>query len=199
MWRLGLKAHWNRDGQGSFREWMAAHTGRLMMGNDGLKKAHERAVGERFIRLYNCTVNRNFCLAELRERPDLEFSDAGTGDRLGVEIITGYYGQEHARRVWTDARGGREGDEPLEIKEPDASLVNRILTKIAAKLGNSFEYPHPLVLVVDLAPAQLTSASDFRQIVERLFFPQPPQYRGIYLLDWRDDLQPLYETQSDGA
>lgn len=164
------------------------------MGNDNLKKAHERAVGQRFIGPYNRRIGRNFRLVALRERPDLEFFDAESRETLGVEVLTGYYSQEHARREWTDARGGRAGEEPQEIYEPDRQVVERVLKRIGEKLEDTFNYPHPLALVVDLGPTALTTVDDFTRITERLFFPFPPPYRGIYLLDRQDHLKPLYES-----
>jgi hypothetical protein len=165
------------------------------MGNEDLKKRHERAVGERFISAYNQQVAKHFQLAAVRERPDLEFRDSETGEMLGVEVLTSYYGEDHARREWTDARGGRAGEELLPVAEPDRSVVEKSLKGILGKLQDPFDYPHQLFLVVDISPAVLTTVDDFRREVERLFFASRPQYRGIFVMDWKGQVHPLYEAE----
>ncbi len=163
------------------------------MGNEKLKKLHEQAVGERFISAYNCRMGRKYRFAGLRERPDLEYQDAESGERLGVEVLTEYYSQDDARRKWADARGEHQSGEVVLIHEPDGRVVDRVLRKVAEKAANRFSYPHPLVLIVDISPAVLTTVDDFKRIAEGIFLYPPPQYRGIFLLDRLDRLGTLYE------
>lgn len=111
-----------------------------------------------------------------------------------MEVLTEYYSQDHARGEWADAKGERANEEPRVIHVPDSRAVGRVLKKISEKVEKRFEYPHKLILVVDIAPAVLTTVDDFKRITERLFFPSPPQYHAIFLLDREDRLEALYET-----
>lgn len=170
-------------------------TGGELVSDQELKKAHERAVGKRFISGYNERFGKNFTLEVCRERPDLEFTDPTTGEQLGVEVLTGYYSQGHAEREWTEARRGPQDYGVCTIHEPDNCVVERVVRKIADKAEESFAYPHPLVLVADISLAVLTTINDFKRIVEGLFFPSPPQYQGIYLLDKDNRVEPLWERK----
>lgn len=134
------------------------------MRRDGeLKKQHERAAGDRFMKAYSRRTRRQYRFArEGDDPPDLVYVD-GRGRELGVEMKTAYYDRNDAQAAWDVARGKRPTTRwtgrDIEVKLAD--FVTGLLCRLTQ---NVLDVPYPCLLVIDVRPP-LTTERDLRRSV----------------------------------
>ena len=133
------------------------------------------------------TVAREFLLAignpykVLRDgispEPDILCEDQRTGKRVGIEVTSLYYDNNHARSVWEPARTGKPRS--YEIRRTDHAenvrLCAEALRRIRAKSKKPYTGTDHLILVVFMYPQCLYLCD----IEERLYTLNLPTHHGF--------------------
>ena len=146
--------------------------------DEELKRAHERAAGDRFIHAYNRRHGTRFAFREQREAPDLEYATS-RGRLLGVEVATAYYDEGDAKTRWRPARG-HDGGVWAGV-DPDENLAAFTGRVLADKCAKSYSFSPPCILVIDARPP-LTDERDIkRTVLPAIRVPTAVPYAEIYL------------------
>lgn len=156
-----------------------------MRNDESLKKRHEKAAAERFINLYNKEFGYDFILKLIRESPDFEYQDTVTGETIGLEVVTVYYNKKDAENSWNMARGISNIVASDIIVNPDHLLPDHLLLEfinkqVRKKAQKNYNYPHPIILVLDTRPA-LSDEFDINEIVKEVQLPDELPFKEIFL------------------
>lgn len=142
-----------------------------------LKKQHERAVGDAFVRWYNSNKSASFVFQSLgADPPDLVYQD---GERmLPLEITTAYYDSTDARMRWGHARNDPRAPNEWSGVNPDQLLMADVGEILKKKCLGTHE--NGTVLVVQVYPA-ITTISDVDHRVKSIPIPTIVPFSEIYL------------------
>lgn len=144
---------------------------------DPLKDKLEETVAKDFLRVIRSPY-RNFRNGNpQKNEPDILCEDQGTGKRVGIEVTSLYYDNNHARSVWEPARKGKPRS--YEIRRTDHAenvrLCAEALRRIRAKSKKPYAGTDHLILVVFMYPQRLYLCD----IEERLYTLNLPTHYGF--------------------
>ena len=142
-----------------------------------LKKKHESAVADEFIKWYNREAGRNLVRVEADDAPDTRYKDEQ--GELGVEVTTAWYGKDQAEWTWGHARKNPNTPNEMFQINPDESLAVGIQTAIDKKKLK--HYGCECVLVVAVYP-HLTTADELAPLLSGIESPDGYPFAGIYVV-----------------
>jgi hypothetical protein len=115
--------------------------------------------------------------------------------QLGIEVVTSYYDEEHAKSVWKPARGKKAPDYCLT--RPDSEENVRVLAEsvrvIKAKRKKKYLVKDNLLLVVLTYPRRLYLCQVEERLV-RLRTPRHHPFDEIYLMSQHGEVYRLFPT-----
>lgn len=150
-----------------------------------LRKARlERLIASNFLSLYNRAKITDFYALRTGTppEPDLICKDHNTRQEIGIEVVTAYYDEDHAKSVWEPARGNPET--PHSLTRPDHIENRRVLAhalkKLRQKTKKNYTRPGKLLLLIQIYPWRLY-LSDVLESVEALRLPKSHRFDEIHL------------------
>lgn len=149
--------------------------------DETLKKRHERAVGNKFIELYNKREKTNYIFKEQGEAPDLLYEDRSSGQKLGVEIVTAYGDENDAKGAWEIARGKRKDYDSGLIIEPELRSLFSVEECIRKKFVKRPSVNSSCYLVIDVRDP-LADEDTGEWLREHLVLPEKFPYARTFIL-----------------
>lgn len=129
--------------------------------------------------------------------PDILCEHQGTGKRVGIEVTSLYYDNNHAKSEWEHARKGK----PLsyEIREADYAenvrLCEEVTRRILAKSKNPYTGTDHLILVIFMYPQRLYLCD----LEERLYTRNLSTHHGfdeIVLMSQHGEVYRFFPTKT---
>lgn len=165
------------------------------------------AISDPLKKKFEGTVVREFLLAigsphkvlrdGLPPEPDVICEHRETGGQVGIEVVSVYYDQNHAKSEWLQARVGK----PLsyEIRREDSvenvRLLAESLRRIRAKSRKRYTVNDYLVLVVFMYPQRLYLC-DLEERIETLSLPTYHQFDEICLMSQHGEVYRLFPNKT---
>jgi hypothetical protein len=147
---------------------------------DATQEQQERGVGNNFIGWYNGRYGTAFAYYDRYDRgvdrPDLIYRDGSK--ELLLEITASYYGPEHAKMLWQNARNVAGAPNIVIIKSPDQQLIDFINIGLAKKCEKT--YPLNCILVFQIYP-DLISMGELDVLINQIQIPEDHSFKEIYL------------------
>ena len=128
--------------------------------------------------------------------PDKMCEHRGNGRQVGIEIVTVYYDQDHAKSVWPPARGGKPLSYGINRKDSveNVRLLAKCLRSIRAKSWKHYTVTDYLVLVVFTYP-QCLYLCDLEERIETLSLPTEHQFNEICLMSQHGEVYRLFPNK----
>jgi len=144
---------------------------------DCTQRAHEQAVGDRFVRWYNEQHHAAFVFVGRPDgAPDLTYRDDHR--ELNLEITDCYYDADDATVKWMNARQQRNAPTEWTGMNFDASLIESVNSALRHKCTH--RYGIDCLLVVNVSPA-LTTAEEMAELLHGITILKEHCWKGIYL------------------
>lgn len=149
------------------------------------------------------TVAREFLLATgspykvlragIPPEPDQLCEHRETGKQVGIEVVSVYYDQSHAKSVWLQARTGRPSSYGIGRKDSveNVRLLAESLRRIRAKSKKRYTTNGPLVLVVFTYPQRLYLC-DVEEKFTTLHLPSNHPFDEICIMSQHGEVYRLF-------
>ena len=163
--------------------------------NEGRKARLEKQVVEGCLLVYNLLTGRTLRVERVGQppEPDILCSDPVTGDEFGIEVVSAYYDEDHARAEWEKARGKHTVD--YQITRPDREENVRVLAWVARnirrKARKEYHVAGRLLLVVLTYPQRLYLCQEEERLTG-LRIPRRHPFNEIYVLSQHSELYQLF-------
>ena len=161
------------------------------------KAGLETQVVEGFLLVYNRLTGRRLRverlgLPPLRE-PDVLCRDPVTGEEIGIEVVSAYSGEDHARAEWEKARGRHTAEYQLtrSDREENVRILACVARNIRRKARNKYSSPGRLLLVVLTYPQRLYLRQAEKRLT-RLRIPRRHPFDEIHVLSQWSELYQLF-------
>jgi hypothetical protein len=155
------------------------------MDEDRTRKARlEMNIVSAFLPLYNHATGASLTMVRhgMPPEPDILCQDTVTSLFVGIEVVTVYHDDTHAKSVWAVARG--KPAPVYSLTKPDSIEEKRILARalreIRKQARKSYEGPSGTMLLVQLYPWRF-HLSDVEEAVATLRIPRLHPFRAIHL------------------
>jgi len=163
--------------------------------NEGRKARLETQVVEGFLPIYNKMTGRALRIERLGQppEPDVLCRDERTGEEYGVEVVTAYYDEHHARAEWEKARGRDTAGYQLTLpdREENIRVLAWVARNIRRKARNKYRVSGWLLLVVLTYTWRLYLCQEEKRVT-RLRIPKRPPFDEIHLLSQWGELYQLF-------
>lgn len=163
--------------------------------SDPLKNHWEETVAREFLLATGnpCKVLR----AGLPPEPDIVCEHRRTGRQVGIEVVSVYYDQKHAKSVWMEARGKNAPSYAIRRKDSveNVRLLAGSLRQIRAKSRKRYSVNDHLLLVVYTYPRRLY----LRTIEKRLAtlrLPSRHPFDEIYIMSINFEVYCLFPNKT---
>lgn len=125
--------------------------------------------------------------------PDVICKHLKGSKQLGIEVVTSYYDEEHAKSVWIQARGKKVPNHSLT--RPDSEGNVRVLAEsvrvIKAKRKKKYVVKDRLLLVVLTYPQRLYLSQVEKRLVQ-LRIPRHHPFDEIYVMSQHGEVYCLF-------
>jgi len=151
---------------------------------DRRKARFEQRITSAFLLVYNRARGAAFSIvrAGTPPEPDLVCQDAKSSSSMGVEVVTVYYDETHAKSVWEQARSNQMS--PYFIAKTDdienRRVLARALREIKKKSKKEYKRLDRTLLLVQVYPLRFY-LSDVREVLEAVQIPLSHPFDEIHL------------------
>lgn len=148
------------------------------------KSRFERNTALQFLLPYNHATGSAFEIIRqgIPQEPDVLCRDTVTLKPMGIEVVTVYHDNCHAKSVWTLARG--EPTVSYSLTRPDSienpRILSRVLREIRKKAKKSYENHGGTILLVQIYPWRVY-LSDVEERLATLLLPKLHPFAEIFL------------------
>lgn len=156
-----------------------------MMDEDRIRKSRlEMNIVAAFLPLYNHATGASLMIdgRGMPPEPDVLCQDTVTSLFVGIEVVTVYHDDTHAKSVWALARGKLAPS--YSLTRPDfiegKRILARALREIRKKARKSYKSPGGTMLLVQCYPWRFY-LSDVAEELVTLRVPRSHPFMGIYL------------------
>ncbi len=153
------------------------------------------------------TVTREFLLATgspyrilragIPPEPDQLYECPKTGRQVGIEVVSVYYDQNHAKSVWMQARTGKSYSYEISRKDSveNVRLLAETLRRIRAKSRKRYTPNGRLILVVFTYPQRLYLC-DIEERLTSLHIPSNHPFDEISIMSQHGEVYRLFPDNS---
>ena len=149
------------------------------MANDGLKRQHERAAGERLLAWLKSHRGSAYAIREQPDPPKPDLIIGNEFETIGLEVVTAYYSEQEAAQRWQWARE-EDHASGMSVVDPDGQLREFVEANIGTKCQKRYVSDGPIWLLVDSCPP-LTTERHIDDFVPSIRIPSRPPFAAIYL------------------